>query len=160
MKSPTPNTNDELRGKKPRAWMANYAFQHHICDRCRSRWVEPNNIYCDVCASKIVAYRAQRTRRKDTRLKPDKNPLMVEVVISRNLAGKGLDIGLTSDIGVLLNVKGVQTVDVRDARAGKAKITGYRVEHPTLKFTRAGDKKPVKAATVPAQRSRQTARVS
>jgi hypothetical protein len=72
----------------------------------------------------VFAYKAKRVRSKSN--KKDKNPSMVEVVIARDLSGNGLLLSLQSDIGTLLSVHKIESVDIRDARKGKVKISSFR----------------------------------
>lgn len=125
MSMPTPNTNEPLEnGQTPGSLIYQYCKKRHVCIRCRVRWVEANILLCVVCESSVAAYHAKKIRRKSN--KKDKNPSMVEIVIARDLSGVGLLLSLQSDIGTLLSVHKITTVDIRDARKGKAKISSYR----------------------------------
>ena len=123
---PKPNTNNPWKGMTPRQMEHDFCLKKHICDRCRSRWAPANQVYCDVCAAKIIASYAGRSRKKSG--KREKNPYMAEIIIAPDLArGKHFwTVAIYSDIGKLIQIRGLHSVDVRDAKNGKAKITTYR----------------------------------
>ncbi len=139
---PKPNTNNEWKGMTPRQTEHDFCLKKHICDRCRSRWAPANQVYCDVCAAKIITSYAERTRRKKGggSGKKEKNPYMAEIIIAPDFSrGKHFwMIALYSDLGKIIQVRGLHSVDIRDARHGKAKITSFR--SPRAEAKQAGKK--------------------
>lgn len=128
MKFGRPNTNQEIGGKNPRAILKQAAMDRHICDRCRSRWVEANQVYCEPCAGKITASYEIRKRKKYG-LKRDKNPRWVEVILASDQASKKtVMVSILSDLGTLLTVKGLEAIDIRNALKGKATMQTVRAK--------------------------------
>lgn len=125
---PKPNTNNPWKGMTPRQTERDFCLKRRICDRCRSRWAPGDAIYCDVCTAKIIASYATRTRNKKANGKKEKNPYMAEIIIAPDLArGKHFwTVAIYSDLGKIVQVRGLHSVDIRDARNGKARITSFR----------------------------------
>src|SRR5690242_18856133 len=114
MKYGRPNTNQEVGGKNPRAILKQAAVDRHICDRCRSRWVPANSVYCEICIGKIQGY-AETRRRQKTGPKRDKNPRWVEVILAHDqFSKKTVMVSILSDLGTLLTVRGLESIDLRN----------------------------------------------
>jgi hypothetical protein len=121
-----PNTAEQVNGLRPAQIVYNFIKEKHICVRCEQRWVEANELFCEVCKAWQIAYRARSERKRKNGKETDPNPTMVEVVIAQEANGNGLLVSLLSDIGNLMTVHHVTSVDVRDVKSGKSKITPYR----------------------------------
>lgn len=123
---PKPNTGEPhpKNGFKPGQMLYAFCKDEHICPQCHARWVEANVILCALCEAWSNAYKAKTERRKSKR--KDKNPSMLEIVIARDLSGQGVNVVLQSDLGKLMSIHKLDSVDVRDARAGNTNISSYR----------------------------------
>ena len=163
-----PNTNEELRGKKPRAWEKKFNLDNQICDNCRSKWSEKGKVHCEVCASKKAMYAAaHRTDRKKLVKKKDRNPTMVDIIVSAAGVGRTLDtmdIRLTSDTGAIVTVRNVSVALKYIDRKGTVHTTVFRdkevnmvaeSDQPTSPSTRAKKLSKAKKALF-AQKGRTT----
>lgn len=123
MKIGKPNTNQEVDGKNPRAILRKYAKDRHICDRCRSRWVEANQVFCDICEGRVQAYNKKHRRSLTPQFKRDKNPRWVELILASDQTSRNtVMVSVLSDLGTLLTVKNLEAIDIRNSLKGKAVI--------------------------------------
>lgn len=132
-----PNTNEPAEnGATPGSLIYSYTKRRRICTSCNARWCEEGLLKCARCESREHAWRQRSQRKKDPKRKKDPNPQQLTITITRSLRGDRWVVDLNSDIGKLLSVSGLITVDINDASAGKAKITMYRSEQATQEKTK------------------------
>jgi hypothetical protein len=128
--SVTPNTNEELRGKKPRAHEKDFNFEHQICDNCRSKWTEKAKVHCDLCAAKKALYATGRKRKVKDPKKRDRNPSMIDIFILPTSGDHTLDekdVRILADIGgTVVNIRKVSVALHVIGQDGKDTITVFR----------------------------------
>jgi hypothetical protein len=122
--SKIPDTNNPVNGVTPGSMVYQYMLSEDVCPNCRRRWTDPDTTHCARCDAQLLAYASVRRRRK---MKRDmKRPRSVEIVVTRDFNTNTLQVSIFSDIGTLLNVHRVESVDFRDARQGKKHLRTFR----------------------------------
>lgn len=126
MRRPTPNTDVPVNGKRPGQHIYSYCLEQHICHRCRARWVEANKLACEKCIGEMAAYSARSSRNKNPLLKDKKRPMSAEVIIVKELRSDTYILQVLTDMGPMLTLHKLESIDLRNAMEGKASLTHFR----------------------------------